>query len=190
MNILYTDKDPKKAAKNIPDNMLSPALKEAINILSTCIRIKSGKKGELKQVFSTPVGSIERVDSYPYVLENEDPENPEIELVYKPFDPCNIWARNSKGNFDWVVNFANAVSKEYKTRFEKDHPSYPIIAKCCELCKSLEFPYKGVTPVPMTGTVVTDDPLVHYKGVINSKKGAKWEKAKAPSWWVEKEQKK
>ena len=35
--------------------------------------------------------------------------------------PCNVWVRESKGNFLWLCDHANTLAEEYTFRFGKIH---------------------------------------------------------------------
>jgi len=41
--------------------------------------------------------------------------------------PCNIWARQNKSNFLWLLKHGYALSSEYSYRFNKDHKCHGIL---------------------------------------------------------------
>lgn len=43
--------------------------------------------------------------------------------------PCNVWARQSKGNFLWLLDHADALLCEYAKRFNKFHASTDVIVR-------------------------------------------------------------
>tara|TARA_R110002020_G_scaffold437754_2_gene648053 strand:+ start:301 stop:804 length:504 start_codon:yes stop_codon:yes gene_type:complete len=46
--------------------------------------------------------------------------------------PCNKWARESYGNFSWLLSHAFSLSDEYTYRFGKRHKSKDVLNWCWE----------------------------------------------------------
>jgi hypothetical protein len=187
MNIFILDKDPVAAAKQMPDNYTGKMLLEAAQILSTCVRIKKGTKGELMQTMQTPIGKTTSVRPYPYVLEGEEPDSPMVYLVSHQNHPCSIWIRYSKQNFTWLVKHAKQLAIEFKTRQSKDgsdHESLAIVKLCEELMKDAEYPYKTLTPFAIASDghpIMGDCAVETYRNHMHYKKCV-WKNG-APDWW-------
>lgn len=55
------------------------------------------------------------------------------EIPYKkthPNHPCSIWTRESLGNYIWLVELANSLSREYEIRFGKTHGCKRVVEWC------------------------------------------------------------
>lgn len=44
--------------------------------------------------------------------------------------PCSIWARTSKQNYEWLINYGLALCNEYTYRYNKTHKSMAVIQWC------------------------------------------------------------
>jgi hypothetical protein len=53
--------------------------------------------------------------------------------------PSAIWARQSKGNFNWLLNHAIAIGKEYTFRYNKRHKSEDVIDWVADNQDKLKF---------------------------------------------------
>lgn len=191
--ILFLDKDPVRAASLIPDNYLNASLKSALSILATCVRVKTGKEGELMQEFKTPLGKSEMVAPYPYKLDEESSEDPIIDLVSDMDKPHTAWVRYSKANFNWLVKHAKAIIAELQNR-ESDKEKQTAIANKLEpalgsiktieqLYKKCEFDWTGLTPPPLPakGLCKNDDIFNAYRQSLHYR-NCKWSNG-APNFW-------
>ena len=43
--------------------------------------------------------------------------------------PCTVWARQTKGNYHWLVQLGFALCKEYSHRYSKRHKCQDVIEK-------------------------------------------------------------
>lgn len=46
--------------------------------------------------------------------------------------PCCVWARETKGNYVWLLRYGLAIYSEFKFRFRKSHASSKVIDWCAE----------------------------------------------------------
>ncbi|KLT21812.1 hypothetical protein wVul_1557 [Wolbachia endosymbiont of Armadillidium vulgare str. wVulC] len=56
-----------------------------------------------------------------------------IEVPYKlthKNHPCSLWARQSKGNFYWLIEYGKELCKEYTLRYKRKHKSEEVIDWC------------------------------------------------------------
>ncbi len=44
--------------------------------------------------------------------------------------PCSLWARQSKGNFYWLIEYGKELCKEYTWRYKRKHKSEKVIDWC------------------------------------------------------------
>ena len=160
MNIFYFDEDPWRAAEMQPDKMLVKMPLETAQMLCTAHRILDGD------------GYADEVGLYQKAYMNH---------------PCTIWARETSGNYNWLVDHFLALSLEYYYRYDKDHASYE------KLAWSLTSLPQNIVTGPMTPVALAmpdeykcDDPIESYrKYCIAEKTYAKWEKGREkPSWWT------
>lgn len=192
MNILFLDKEPKTAANFVPDNYAGKMALEAAQVLCDAIRVKLGKKGNLKQVLSTPLGRTEMVAPYPYVLEEDEEENPFLYLVANMNHPVTLWARYSKTNFNWIVKYAKElvkIDKEVRSKKKgeevKEHSCIEMIKKCEALSSQVDFSWKGLTPPAIChdGKAITsDDAVTSYRFYLHFKK-CEWSDGRMPEWF-------
>jgi hypothetical protein len=106
--------------------------------------------------------------------------------------PCTIWARQSIGNWLWLVRHAKALSDEYTFRYGKIHKSKAVIV---EIALRGARPKQGVmTPfvLCMPDEFKTNNAIESYRFFYMMKKSkfAVWKKARAaPIWWEARQQK-
>jgi len=98
--------------------------------------------------------------------------------------PCTIWARSSKANWLWCVDYAFALEKEYTYRYGK--PSL----KAVDVIRGLgmpEFAEEDFTPFAqaMPENYKCSDAIKAYRGYYCGDKVhlAKWKNREEPSWW-------
>lgn len=128
MNIFVTDSDPDTSAKNLDDKRVIKMVLESAQMLSTAI------------IFH----------KYPeYFVDNSEQNrikrrSASVLLgVYKPTHinhPSNVWARNTRSNWQWLFEHFEALCLEYKARYSKTH-------KCSQigdlLAQNADFIPKG-----------------------------------------------
>lgn len=115
--------------------------------------------------------------------------HPEGEAPYRRAfynHPCTIWVRESKSNYDWLIQHAYALCQQYTEIYGKKHKSEDII-KWCDDNRPL-FPDKGVTPHPtcMPDEYKVECPVQSYRNYYNGEKArfAKWKSRPTPEWFV------
>ena len=159
MNIFYFDKCPVKSAEAQPDKMLVKMPLETAQMLCTAHRVLDGDD------YADSVGLYK--------------------TAYKNH-PCTVWARQSRGNYEWLYTHFLALGMEYTYRYGKQHASITKLAK-----PLMQFPkniHQGdMTPLAqaMPDEYKDDNPIVAYRNyVIHEKHYAQWNKnRKQPTWW-------
>ena len=160
MNIFYFDECPLVSAEAQPDKMLVKMPLETAQMLCTAHRVLDGD---------------EYADKHGLYKE-----------AYKNH-PCTIWARQSRGNYEWLYIHFLALAMEYTYRYGKEHLSYTKLHEPLE--KHPDNIHRGdMTPLAqaMPDEYKNDNPVVAYRDyVIHEKHYAKWEKNREkPKWWT------
>lgn len=101
--------------------------------------------------------------------------------------PCTIWTRTSISNFEWLVDHAEALCKEYTFRYGKIHRSQEIIEWCKNNKKLANLPNIGLTKfaLAMPEDCKLNNPVLSYRNyyLIHKRKFAKWNKGRNPPYW-------
>ena len=160
MNIFYFDECPVVSAEAQPDKMLVKMPLETAQMLCTAHRVLDGDK------YADSVGLYKE--------------------AYKNH-PCTVWARESRGNYEWLYIHFLALAMEYTYRYGKEHLSYTKLHEPLE--KHPDNIHRGdMTPLAqaMPDEYKNDNPVVAYRDyVIHEKHYAKWEKNREkPTWWT------
>jgi|TARA_Y100000593_G_scaffold83638_1_gene157833 hypothetical protein len=102
--------------------------------------------------------------------------------------PCTKWARESKENYKWLLDHANAMCGEYTRRYGKIHKSSDIIKWCGFNYDKLNLPSKGLTPFAqaMPEQYKNNCAVAAYRAYYNGEKAyfATWRTRKTPDWFV------
>lgn len=99
--------------------------------------------------------------------------------------PCSVWARDTRGNFLWLLSHGFALADEYKFRFHRTHASQPVL-EWCETYTLSGFeemtPFAQAMPEEFRGP----DPVLAYRSYYKARKSgfARWAHERAPpDWW-------
>ena len=120
------------------------------------------------------------------------------ENLYKPAygkHPMTIWVGNNRANFEWALEHAFKIEKEYEMRFKKVHKSGRILSEIYFNGLHHNIPtgydmecYKLTTPPQCMPDKYRDKDYVsaYRKYYIGEKEPfAKWAKGRpAPEWWT------
>ena len=100
--------------------------------------------------------------------------------------PCSIWARKTKGNYQWLYNHFISLLAEYTKRYNKVHA-------CQRLTQELHpnnFKNENQTltsfSLAMPENYKSEDPVKSYRSYYLGEKYtfAKWKLGNEPEWWV------
>lgn len=106
--------------------------------------------------------------------------------------PSSIFTRNSKENFEWVLELGVALCEEFEYRFEKIHKTKSVILDCKYNYLSLSFPNINLTPFAqaMPEEFKNNNPVVAYRNYYQTKKFMKngkimdiYTKRERPYWY-------
>ena len=116
-----------------------------------------------------------------------------LEAPYKPTHknhPCTVWARESLGNWEWLLAHGNALGEEYTRRYGKVHKSHLVIKECAKVL----VPLLGErTPFAMAfhdKWKIDDNPIKSYRNFYSNKQfqdGSipKWKHTPTPQWFTQ-----
>jgi hypothetical protein len=101
--------------------------------------------------------------------------------------PCNVFCRESKENFEWVISYAFALGKEYIYRYEKkSHKSFDVLAWCVKNKHLINFPNQKFTKfaLAMPDQYKVEDPVQSYRNYYNGEKRHlfNWKQRQTPNW--------
>jgi hypothetical protein len=103
--------------------------------------------------------------------------------------PCVIWAGKSKGNFEWLLKHAIAISNEYTLRYFKIHKSLKVIQKCFILKNQIKFDLDMQTPFALAmpdECKIPNNPVESYRKYYKTHKKdiSEWKDVRGkPEWW-------
>ena len=123
---------------------------------------------EYVQLLSTTVHAIGEVGPYKATHQNH---------------PCAVWARQSRQNYEWLWNLADATGIEYTFRYGKQHKSWLLMSNIPRTL--LALPDKALTPF-VNCTPYKDIPIIKaYRHYYNTDKAyfAKWKNGNVPEWF-------
>ena len=118
MNIFVLDADPARAAVAHCDRHVVKMIVETAQMLSTAHHVIDG-------------GYLPR-------------HNGGIYLPTHRAHPCSVWARQSVGNYNWLLELGVELCKEYTHRYGKVHKTQSIMSRLSTPPRNIE-PY-GITP--------------------------------------------
>lgn len=103
--------------------------------------------------------------------------------------PCTIWVRESKQNYEWLLQHADGLSKEYTFRYGKYHKCNLVLDWCNQNYYKLKLPEKGLTKFAqaMPDQYKNKDAVLAYRQYYLNEKAriAKWVKGRQqPDWWI------
>ena len=177
MNIFFLSDEPNEAAKMACDRHSIKMILESAQMLSTGLRqhgYDESKHEDLDPRFEKWVYGITHAKH-----------------------PSTIWAGKTRANFEWLVEHALALCREYTARYGKFHKSEEILYCCADLkhwipAGSLTVPPKCMGLEYKVGGSNWKDVVASYrkyyrygKGYMNKGKGPQWNKipTRRPSWF-------
>lgn len=107
---------------------------------------------------------------------------------YKPTHanhPCTIWARESTGNYRWLVKHGLAIADEYTFRYGKEHKSAEVIFGTSGFIPNHNY---DLTPFAqaMPEEYRNEDAVKAYRDYYMSKRDfCDWTKRDYPEWFLE-----
>jgi len=124
MNIFVLSESPLKSAHHMCDKHIVKMPVETAQMLSTIHRMLDGEE----YVDYSKTGRRIRRWTHPY-----DEDMPDGKFLYHATmmnHPCTIWARETLGNYLWLVSHGLELCREYTRRYDRRHASESIIEFC------------------------------------------------------------
>lgn len=110
--------------------------------------------------------------------------------------PASIFTRNSKDNFEWVLEHFKVQLDEYKIRYKREHDSAKYLGWIESNYHTINFPNTGMTPFarcfgPFKNLLDREEPdtVKAYRRfyILDKINFARWPSIdKIPDFWVEK----
>jgi hypothetical protein len=101
--------------------------------------------------------------------------------------PCCRWCRESIQNYEWLLDYGDAIFDEFRLQRGKEHASRFVLNWCKENYKSLGLPDKGMTPFAqaMPEQYKQSNTVKAYRDYYMGEKRhiAQW-KNEEPPWWM------
>ena len=98
--------------------------------------------------------------------------------------PCTIWVRESLSNYNWLVDYTQAMLSEYTYRYEKIHACQKVIDWARKNILPIED--KGLTPfaLAMPEQYKNKSAVTSYRNYYIGEKHTlfSWKKRKKPYW--------
>ncbi len=99
--------------------------------------------------------------------------------------PCTLWAGESKGNWDWLIEHGLALCSEYTLRYNKTHKSQSVIEHARDM--DIAFDKQELTPFAqaMPAQYKNECAVTAYRAYYMGDKArfATW-KTESPDWWM------
>lgn len=129
---------------------------------------------------------------------------PNLDIPYKishKNHPSCIWARSSRGNFEWLLQHSRALCEEYTKRYGKIHKSQEVLEWCERHKDKLIFNKTELQPFAIAIgedkicrqriiNFAQKDPVEQYRlYYVFDKPFAVWKNSQTPEWFTELKQK-
>ena len=104
--------------------------------------------------------------------------------------PCTVWARQSKANYEWLLDHAFSLLQEYTNRYSRIHASGRVVKWCQDNYNKLNFPEDKLTLHPQcfgdwqNDCFTPNDPREGYRKYywLAKRSLAKWKNSETPAW--------
>jgi len=177
MNIFFLSEEPNEAAKMACDRHSIKMILESAQMLSSVLRQHGYDEKTHEDLDS-------RFEKWIYGITHAK-------------HPSTIWSGKTRANFDWLLEHALALCREYTARYGKFHKSEEILYRCGDLRDfipegSLTVPPKCMGLEYKVGTSNWADVVSSYrkyyrlgKNYMNKGNGPQWKKipSRKPSWF-------
>lgn len=164
MNIFVVNKDPVRAAFDLPD----------------------------KLVVKMPVETVQLLTPWAYKVHGvfvHKPDGTTYGIKGFQHHPCAKWLHVNENNVHWLLVHGLALAGTYSMRYGKTHGSYFALRQLTDMITSLHptANWRGhtefVQAMPEKYKVV-DDAVTAYRNYILFEKGyANWNHSQPPVWW-------
>ena len=180
MNIFILDNDPVKAAQLQCDKHVVKMIVETAQLLSTAHRMLDGK-------LETRLSKSGRKQKY-YALDGTAEDT--FYRACHHNHPSNIWARESKANYQWLYKHFTALCDEYTYRYGKMHATDTKLRYVLNATPR-NIPNSDLTPFRLAmgsnpECIDNNDPVGSYRKFYQTKQDRfkmAWTKRNIPEWF-------
>jgi len=178
MNIFYLDSDTKRCAQYHCDKHVVKMIIEYAQLLSTSHRVLDGKE------YIDLTSNNRKIKRW--LMNDEKYENGLMKATHVNH-PSNVWVRQSKENYNWLVELWNCLLLEYTNRYNKYHAcmKYNDILK--HIPKNIPENIEFTEPPPTMPDYckVQNNSIQSYRNLYNNEKNkfAKWTNIEKPGWF-------
>jgi hypothetical protein len=156
MNLRFLEKDAKANANAIPLNLRKSEIDKIEEVIANAIRVTRGKPGSIMQKSKTVFNvRLERIEPYPYILEEDTPDQPYIKLSGDHNHPTVLWYLQSGANQKWLWTYYTELR-----RLSDQRPDENLNAALKATVFNPE--YKTKTPPPQPPSKTAHDPIVEH----------------------------
>ena len=180
MNIFVLDDSPETSAKYMCDKHINKMVVESAQMLCTAHRMLDGIETKRASV------SGKRFLTY-----FEMPE-PDESLLYRAAHlkhPCNIWIRETEGNYHWLYDHFMYLGEEYTYRYGKVHMTDTKLRQALKQVPT-NIPDIGPTKFKLAmgsnPECIFEDAVKSYRAFYHTKEerfNLVWTKRMIPDWW-------
>lgn len=190
MNIFILDNDHQRNAQYHVDSHVVKMPTEAAQMLCTVYRLTHGEKTVVrdlhldmksyteKEIYLVSTDVVNLKGGHLYRVSKK------IMDVSFPSHPCTIWAGESVANWLWLRNYALALNKEWRYRY--DHTSNHLAINRIIQTPVPDLPKQDATPfaLAMPDECKRKDAVESYRAyyAFNKQHLFKWKKRGRPEW--------
>lgn len=166
MNIFILSLNPKRCAKYYYDKHVHKIITEIAQMMSTAIRL---------------------------VLKHKYYDSDKIFKITHVNHPVSVWLRSSNGNWNWTMQLAQELHKEWKYRYghsqDRIHKSYAKIIYIKKLVRKYDITFGPSTITPfvqaMPNEYKGDDAVKAYREyyMYDKRNIASWKNREPAYWW-------
>lgn len=195
MNIFFLDTNPQKAAVYHCDKHVVKMILESCQMLCSNVWYENGitsSKMKKEVIQKDPSFSKQIFKNFPRIDKNGDIKPYGIGYVNHP---CTVWARESKSNTKWLLDFTGYLILEYEKRYHKTHACKKVYKWLLERFNTINqnFIKESITEPAqaMPDKYKNINPITAYRDYYIGEKSnfAKWNNSEIPVWYIQRKYK-
>lgn len=194
MNIFILSDNKQKNAEYHVDSHVRKMILEYLQMLCTTKRIFDGKQYSFIHPKTKKKRKIYLMNNEQLLYNEETQEisiqNKILYLATHENHLCNVWVRNSLQNYNYLIELAGELFKEFKFRFKKEHNSYFVLEylKDNPIINTNKFPYSDLTKFALAMPEFIkdkDSTVASYRDfyIYDKYSFAKWTNRNVPKWF-------
>jgi hypothetical protein len=185
VNIFVLNENPQLAAQQMCDKHIVKMPVETAQMLSTVHRMLDGHP------YVDTGKSGRKIKRWRHTTDLSFSSGPLLYHATMMNHPCTIWARETLGNYRWLVDHGLALCKEYTRRYGRIHGSWRVIHYCDYNDPKNINPSEKTTEFPQAMPIhlkVSGDAVSAYRQYYIEEKArfATWKSpAEMPDWFFQ-----